>query len=236
LKLHFEDDNIVSKNQSDNSSKQFIEVCSGAGGLSTGFIANNFKPKLLNDNDKYCVETLKLNHPNIPIHFGDMRSIDLKEYSDTDIDVLIGGIPCQPFSQIGKRNGLSDVNGEIIFHFIQMTDVLKPKVFVVENVTGLLTLNNGEVLRFILKKFDNLKSYKIHVKVLNANDYGVPQNRKRLFIIGVKNTVNKVFKFPEEHDYKPVLRDALTNCRESDGRVYDKETRKLFELIPEGGC
>jgi DNA (cytosine-5)-methyltransferase 1 len=182
------------------------------------------------------VETLKLNHPNIPVHFGDMRSIDLKEYSDMDIDVLIGGIPYQPFSQIGKRDGLSNINGEIVFHFIQMTNVLKPKVFVVENVTGLLTLNNGEVLRFILKKFDDLRSYKMYVKVLNANDYSVPQNRKRLFIIGVKNTVNKVFKFPEEHDYKPVLRDALTNCRESDGRVYDKETRELFELIPEGGC
>lgn len=234
LRLHAIENGAI-MNRRNIMSKRFISVCSGAGGLCKGFIDSNFEPLLLNDNDEQCLETIKLNHPNVDTHFGDMKRINLEKYRDADLDVLISGLPCQPFSQIGRRNGIKDPRGQLIFHFIKMVNTLKPKVFVIENVTGMITIDKGETLKLIIKKFENL-NYKVYSKVLNANDYNVPQNRKRLFIIGVKNTITKAFGFPGEHAYKPVLRDVLLDCRESSGRLYNKKTYELFTTIPEGGC
>jgi DNA (cytosine-5)-methyltransferase 1 len=88
---------------------EFIEICSGAGGLSLGFIKSGFKAVLLNDNNKYCIETLKKNHKDIKIINKCMTELELKEYRN--IDIIIGGVPCQSFSQIGKRKGLEDKRG-----------------------------------------------------------------------------------------------------------------------------
>ena len=98
----------------------FIEVCAGAGGLSKGFIDNGFKPLLLNDNNKYCIDTLKLNHPDSNIINGSMEDIDLEKYKDINLDILMGGVPCQSFSQAGLRKGISDDRGKLILHFIKM--------------------------------------------------------------------------------------------------------------------
>ena len=156
----------------------FIEVCSGAGGLSQGFINNKFDPILLNDNDKYCIETLKLNHKNSEIFEGSMKDINLDKYINTAIDVLMGGVPCQSFSQAGKRGGINDERGQLIFDFIKMIDKLNPKVFLIENVKGLLSHNNGETFKYIINKIEKLNKYNISYSVLNSNDYSVPQNEK----------------------------------------------------------
>ncbi len=214
----------------------FIEVCSGAGGLSQGFINNKFDPILLNDNDKYCIETLKLNHKNSEIFEGSMKDINLDKYINTAIDVLMGGVPCQSFSQAGKRGGINDERGQLIFDFIKMIDKLNPKVFLIENVKGLLSHNNGETFKYIINKIEKLNKYNISYSVLNSNDYSVPQNRERLIIVGVIKTISKKFNFPKPHKYKPVLKDVLINCPSSEGLQYNQTKIDLFKLIPQDGC
>ena len=214
--------------------KFFVEVCAGAGGLSSGFISQKFKPVLLNDSDKNCVETLKLNHPSANICHDRMENINFASYSN--IDLLMGGLPCQSFSFAGNRKGLRDKRGNLILKFIEVVGNVTPKVFLIENVKGLMTHNNSLTLKKILDEIAKLNQYKIYCEVLNSNDYNVPQNRHRLFIVGVHTTITKKFKFPKKQNYKPVLRDVLENCPSSDGYAYKKTKYELMKLIPEDGC
>ncbi len=221
-----------------NGHKQltFIEVCSGAGGLSKGFIDAGFNALLLNDTDKYCIETLRINHPTTNIIKGSMINLDLEKYKNMTVDVLMGGVPCQSFSHAGKRKGINDNRGKLILHFIEMISILKPNVFLIENVQGLVTHDKGNTLQVIINEINKIGQYNIDYKVLNANHYSVPQNRNRLIIVGVNKSINKKFYFPTPHEYKPVLKDILLNCPESSGIVYNKEKYDIMKLVPEGGC
>jgi DNA (cytosine-5)-methyltransferase 1 len=163
-----------------------------------------------------------------------MRELDIKNLDCPDL--LCGGVPCQSFSQAGKRKGLEDPRGDLIIYFIKMVNQIKPKVFMIENVPGLTTHNKGKTLETILDKLNTDNLYKISFKILNANDYGVAQKRKRLFIIGVRKDIQKEFVFPKEKKYKPVLRDILEDVPESEGCVYSEEKKKVFYLVPPGGC
>ena len=125
---------MYSTNKNIKTKYTFIEVCAGAGGLSKGFIDSGFTPLLLNDTNKYCIETLKMNHPETNIIKGSMVDLDLEKYKDNNIDVLMGGVPCQSFSQAGKRAGIDDDRGKLIIHFIKMISILSPKMFIIENV------------------------------------------------------------------------------------------------------
>lgn len=214
---------------------QFIEVCAGAGGMSTGFIHENFEALLLNDNDKTCCATLANNHRETEVRCCDMSKLDLSEYKQ--IDILMGGVPCQSFSQAGKRKGLQDIRGNLIIIFSDMVKKYNPTVFIIENVKGLLTHNNGETLTHILNTFDS-DIYDIKYKILNANDYGVAQKRERLFIIGVKRSIGKTFIFPEKETYKPILRDVIYDLRDEkmQGINYPENKKKILELVPPGGC
>lgn len=214
----------------------FIEVCAGAGGLSSGFMKAGFVPLLLNDTDAHCVKTLRQNHPHTPIYHGSMVDIDTSKFVDKNVDVLMGGVPCQSFSQAGKRMGIEDGRGQLILHFVKMVCDINPKIFLIENVKGLVTHDGGETLKFVLSELDKLGKYKTSYSVLNANDYNVPQNRERLIIVGVRNDVKAPFHFPKKHDYKPVLRDVLTNCPVSPGVEYKNEKKEIMKLVPEGGC
>jgi DNA (cytosine-5)-methyltransferase 1 len=211
----------------------FIEVCAGAGGMSSGFIKSGFTPILLNDNNKTCCKTLELNHEDADVFHGSMEDIDISKYKN--IDVLIGGVPCQSFSIAGKRLGTNDKRGKLMFSFIKMLETLKPKVFMIENVKGLKNINKGETLKNILETIDKLKLYNVSYKILNANDYGVPQKRERLFIVGTLNKLTK-FKFPKKKKIKPVLKDVLLDCPSSDGHEYPEKKKKLFDMIPQDGC
>jgi DNA (cytosine-5)-methyltransferase 1 len=237
IKFIFLEDNVTIKlflKNSDNYKKMnFIEVCAGAGGMSTGFEKAGMNAKLLVEIDKVCCETLSANHRKATIIQEDITTLDL---GNPIFDVLIGGVPCQSFSQAGKRGGLGDSRGNLILTFIDIVFKLLPKVFVIENVVGLTTHNGGETLKFILEKLNAGKKYKVYNKILNANDYGVAQKRKRLFIVGVRADINREYEFPVPHNYKPVLRDVLQDVPNSEGVVYNEEKRKIMDLVPPGGC
>ena len=212
----------------------FIEICSGAGGLSSGLIKAQLIPLLLNDNNSDCCKTLKHNHPDANIILGSMENIDFTSYINT-VDLLCGGIPCQSFSTAGFRKGLDDPRGNLMFKFIDIINLIKPKVFMIENVKGLLNHNNGNTIKTILESMDN-NLYNITYKCLDASKYNVPQKRERVFIIGVLKTINKTFVFPEECSTKKVLKDILLDVPDSIGAKYSEEKIKLFKMIPQGGC
>ena len=214
---------------------KFIEVCAGAGGMSLGFMNAGMTPELLIDNDKDSCKTLMKNHEGVNVECIDMKVINLEKYRNK-IDVLCGGIPCQSWSMAGNRQGASDSRGQLVYTFRDHVKTILPKVFVVENVKGMTNLNGGQAFREILDilKCDDL--YDIKYKVLNANNYGVAQKRERLIIIGLLKELNIEYNFPEELEYKPVLRDILTDVPESIGAEYSEKKKDIFRLVPEGGC
>lgn len=213
----------------------FIEVCAGCGGLSQGFIEAGWKPLLLNDINKDCCETLHLNHPNVQVVCGKMNELQIHEFVGK-IDLLMGGVPCQSFSQVGKRKGLDDERGQLIFHFIDMIKKLQPKMFLIENVKGLTTHNKGETLSTILSLLEKIGCYNIYHKVLNAFDYNVPQKRERLFIIGISFSIKQLFEFPIQVKDKILLKDVLVNVPKSPCAKYSNKKKELFKSIKQGGC
>jgi len=213
----------------------FIEVCSGCGGLSSGFIKAGFKPILLNEIEKTFCETLKKNHPGVLIENCSMTDLDLTPYKGK-VDILQGGVPCQAFSHAGERKGLDDPRGQLIVQFNKLINDCEPKMFLVENVKGLTTHNGGKTLIDILKMFENDGKYKIYHKVLNAKDYDVPQKRERILIVGVKTNIDKEFIYPPKSDKIVVLSDVLTDVPESIGAKYPKSKEDVMKLVPQGGC
>lgn len=213
----------------------FIEVCAGAGGLSSGLIKAGFTPLLLNDNNKDCCKTLAKNHPDTNIICESMDKIDYSIYSGK-VDLLTGGVPCQSFSQAGLRKGLEDPRGDLMLKFIDILNLVKPKLFMIENVKGLLTHEKGATIKKIIASMNQNNLYNIEYKCLDASNYSVPQKRERVFIVGILKTLNRSFEFPEPSKHKKVLKDALKDVPESQGIKYSQEKQKLFKMIPPGGC
>jgi DNA (cytosine-5)-methyltransferase 1 len=213
----------------------FIEVCAGGGGLSSGLIKAGFNPIILNDNNSDCCKTLKRNHPEATVICGSMDEIDYSPYVGK-VDLLTGGVPCQSFSHAGRRKGLDDPRGDLMMKFIELITYIKPKLFMIENVKGLLTHDNGKTIQKIIESLNQNNLYNISYKCIDASKYDVPQKRERVFIVGVSKSINKVFEFPHESTTKKLLKDVLYNVPPSSGLKYNEDKIKLFKMIPQGGC
>lgn len=217
----------------------FIEVCACGGGLSTGLCRAGFEPLLLNEIDKTSCETLRLNHPGVRVDEGDMRDLSLADFREKDIDLLCGGVPCQSFSHAGGRKGLGDPRGQLVLEFKRLVEECLPKAFLVENVRGLLSSNNGDDFRRVMGLFSELP-YDISHQILDAVDYGVPQKRKRVFIVGLRRDVGAGrFAFPEPvpEAERRVLGDVLTaDIPDSPCMKYTEKKRRVLDLVPPGGC
>jgi DNA (cytosine-5)-methyltransferase 1 len=208
-----------------------VELFAGAGGLALGFEQAGIEHLLLIDNDRRAYETLQLNRPNWNIIKSDIHNYNFKDYAP---DIISGGFPCQSFSTAGKGLGFNDPRGQLFFEFIRVVNETKPKILLAENVAGLTTHNSGETFNSILKSIYNL-GYNLYWKILDANDYGVPQIRKRLIIVGVRQDIVLCYSFPKKLDYKPNLLNALVNVPESEGMKYSENKKKIMELIPPDG-
>jgi DNA (cytosine-5)-methyltransferase 1 len=221
----------------------FIEVCAGGGGLSAGLMKAGFVPLLLNDNNSDCCKTLKHNHPEANVICGSMDKIDYSEFVDR-VDLLTGGVPCQSFSQAGLRKGLEDPRGDLMMKFIEIINVIHPKLFMIENVKGLLTHDEGKTIKKIIALLAANDLYDVSYKCLDASKHDVPQKRERVFIVGVRKDVAAAnaatpFEFPKESLEKKVLKDVLFDVPYSDGAKgakYKEEKIRLFKMIPQGGC
>lgn len=152
--------------------------------------------------DKNCIKTMNANY-NIPIVYDDMCTRDSKILPE--IDLYVCGFPCQPFSQAGERKGLNDERGNVFYKCIDVIVTKQPKHFVLENVKNILTHDKGNTWKIIMSELEKLSKYGYNVthKVMNTRDYGIPQNRERVYIVGTKDGC---FEWPDEiKKYKNVL-------------------------------
>ena len=182
---------------------KFIDLFCGIGGFRIGFESVGGTCVFSSDIDKYACETYKLNFEDYPL--SDITKVDEKEIPD--FDILCAGFPCQPFSIGGLRKGFQDTRGTLFFDIERIIREKRPKAFILENVKGLVNHEKGNTLQVILNKLSktinhekNLNKlndcldYDVHYKVINSKDFGVPQNRERIYIIGFYKTSN--FNFP----------------------------------------
>jgi DNA (cytosine-5)-methyltransferase 1 len=164
-----------------------------------------------------------------------MVGLNLDEFKNR-IDVLAGGVPCQAFSQAGERQGLEDPRGQLIVEFNRLILECEPKVFLIENVKGLLSHNNGETLKDVVDLFGNNGKYVVYHKVLNAKNYEVPQKRERVFIIGIRSDLKKEWVYPLPSTTNVLLRDVLVDVPPSPGAKYPPAKEAVMRLVPPGGC
>lgn len=249
-------------------------------GLDIGFERAGFSTRYTNDITKFACDTIRANKPHVPCDEGDITDITsadiLKKASlgKGDVDVVIGGPPCQSFSTAGKRRGFDDKRGFALLQYLRIINDVKPKFFVFENVPGLASAAKkhvsfydrmadpdrkltkaqkyGSLFEEILSEFGKMREYKIEWKILNAADYGVPQKRKRLVLIGsrtvdptsVFDEIERSAKFAdpahaEEMNKKPwrTLRDALDGLQDpKKEHVKFPKWGKYLKYVPPGGC
>ena len=188
-----------------------IDLFAGVGGLSLGFELNGFDVVLANEYDESIARSYIFNHKTTKMIIGDITALNLQDIFDeyvNRIDVIIGGPPCQGFSQKGQRKTINDERNFLFKYFVKAVELVSPKYFVMENVPNLLTAENGYFKKEITDLFHAL-GYTLNCDVLNAADFGVPQNRKRAVIIGKKG-VRKV-KLPVPSNRIVTVWDAISD-------------------------
>ncbi|MDX8394136.1 MAG: DNA (cytosine-5-)-methyltransferase [Mariprofundales bacterium] len=220
-----------------------IELFAGAGGLAIGLEKAGFNAVALNEIDKNACSTLRKNRPEWNVLEGDIGNINFTTYKN--IDFLSGGFPCQAFSYAGNKLGFEDTRGTLFFEFARAIKEIKPKVFLGENVRGLLTHDNGKTLAAIKSVIQELGYTLVKPRVLKAIFYRVPQKRERLFLVCIRNDLVKYNNFEWPASFKKVLtlKDALkkgvlydSDCPESQGQVYPQRKKKILSMVPAGGC
>ena len=201
-----------------------IDLFAGVGGLSLGFEKQGFEVLIANEYDKSIAAAYTENHRNTKMIVGDITSLDLKEIFGPyagKVDVVIGGPPCQGFSQKGQRKTIHDERNFLFKYYVAVVELVKPKYFVMENVPNLLTAEGGYFFREIEELFNKM-GYSLEHGVLNASDYGVPQNRRRAVIIGKLNGAAP--KLPEPQSKKVTIWDAISDLAYLEtGEVTDKQ-------------
>lgn len=192
---------------------KIIDLFCGAGGLSLGFESQGFESILAIDTWNNAIETFNNNRMNKVGIVEDISKID-KKFIDSKIkehvNGVIGGPPCQGFSLAGKRDE-DDVRNKLYQEYFKTLSLIGPDFFVIENVTGILSMKNGAVKEDIIKKASDI-GYNVYQNKLISSDYGVPQNRVRVFFVGIKKEFDKGnFSFPKKFDYKVTCEEAISD-------------------------
>ena len=227
-------------------SPKIVSIFSGCGGLDLGFHEEGYTTIWANDFVEWAVQSFNGYFGDVA-HLKDITTID--PYTDTsipDCDIVLGGFPCQDFSIIWKQPGLNGKRGGLFRHFAEFVDAKKPKAFVAENVKGLLTANGGKAIDTILKDFESIApGYVVKPHLYNFAEYGVPQFRERVLIVGVRIDTGFNFVHPKPthgpNGEKPyvtageAIKGALDIPFNNEKMNIKEKTRKMLELIPEGG-
>ncbi len=174
---------------------KLISLFSGCGGLDLGFEKAGFEIPFANEFDRTIWATYKANHPNTKLIEGDIRNLP-EEVFEGEIDGIIGGPPCQSWSEAGALRGIKDARGMLFYEYIRILRTKQPKFFLAENVSGMLANRHSDAVKNILKTFDEC-GYDVTLTMVNAKDYGVAQERKRVFYIGFRKDLNVKFIFPQ---------------------------------------
>ena len=234
---------------------KIFSTFTGAGGLDIGFHGDftylnknypklNFKTLKALEINKQACETLENDNKyfkNTDIINGDITKIHPKDFTNEEYDVLLGGFPCVTFSVVGKQMGLKDdLNGKLYESFVGFVEALQPKIFLAENVKGILSANKGEAIKIITKRFEDT-GYKLKVQLVNFADYGVPQLRQRVLFIGIRKDIDDEFSIPEPTHKKShvtveeAFKEINKNCINNNLMRQLPTTTAKLEAIPEGG-
>lgn len=204
-----------------NNQMNVISLFSGCGGLDLGFEKAGFEIPVANEFDSTIFETFKVNHPYTHLIEGDVRKItkkDIESHLSGEVDGIIGGPPCQSWSEAGALRGIEDARGKLFFDYIRILKEFSPKFFLAENVSGMLANRHSEAVQNIIHLFEKA-GYDVTVTLVNAKDYGVAEERKRVFYIGFRKDLNINFVFPkgstEEDDQKITLRDIIWDLQKT---------------------
>ena len=201
-----------------------ISLFSGCGGLDLGFEKAGFEVPIANDFDSAIWETFKINHPKTKLIEGDIRKVSEMDFPD-EIDGIIGGPPCQSWSEAGAMKGIEDARGKLFYEYIRILKSKKPKFFLAENVSGMLSARHSDAVKNIISMFEDC-GYNVSITLVNAKDYGVAQERKRVFYIGFRKDLNVNFEFPkgstENDEDKITLKDIIWDLKDTAVPALDK--------------
>lgn len=228
----------------------YIDLFAGAGGMSLGFNNIGFENLLAIEFNKDFAKTYKYNFPKHHLLVDDIKNVDEREIkkilNGNKVDVIIGGPPCQGFSIAGNigRSFIDDERNHLFKEFVRFVKIIKPQMFVLENVAAMERHNKGKTINDIVSSFDSL-GYSVKYKVLNAVDYGVPQERRRIFIVGKLSSEND-FIFPQKKNKIVSVRDAIGNlpvlhsgeCSEipnHNAMTHSKQMLEKMSYIKNGG-
>ena len=206
-----------------------VSFFAGAGGLDLGFEKAGFNVVWANEYDKDIWETYEKNHKNTTL---DRRSIvNIKSDEVPECDGIIGGPPCQSWSEAGSLRGINDKRGQLFYDFIRILEAKQPKFFLAENVSGMLLERHSEALKNIKEMFKNA-GYRLSFKLLNASDFDVPQDRKRVFFVGIREDLDFEFQFPEPLKKKVTLEQKIADLKDTvvpakEGNKTNKENCKV---------
>jgi DNA (cytosine-5)-methyltransferase 1 len=187
-----------------------VSLFAGAGGMDLGFEKAGFNIIWANEYDHTIWQTYESNH-KAPLDRRDIREIPSSDIPDCD--GIIGGPPCQSWSEAGALRGIEDARGKLFYEFIRILADKQPKFFVAENVSGMLADIHKDAVKNIIHHFEDA-GYNLFIQLLNAANYGVPQDRKRVFYIGFRKDLHIDFKFPKPFDYKLTLKDIIWDFKD----------------------
>ena len=217
-----------------NNKPKVIDLFCGCGGLSQGFIDAGYNIILGIDKWQDAIETFNFNHKNSNGVVADLLTLSPETVSKKEkinnVDVIIGGPPCQGFSIAGKRI-VDDERNQLYKSFLHYVEFFKPKAFLMENVPNIMSIGKGAIKEQIIIDFEKI-GYKMSNKILLASDYGVPQNRKRAFFVGLRD--GSVFDFPEPTtpDNKITSKQAISDLPEhtlKDGESYSLDSKSSYQ-------
>ncbi|CAM1357808.1 DNA cytosine methyltransferase [Tenacibaculum xiamenense] len=189
-----------------------VSFFAGAGGLDLGFEKAGFNIVWANEYDKDIWETYEKNHKNTVLDRRSITNISADEVPDCD--GIIGGPPCQSWSEAGALRGIEDKRGQLFFDFIRILEAKQPKFFLAENVSGMLLDRHKEALKNIKLMFKKA-GYNLSFKLLNASDFNVPQDRKRVFFVGIREDLDFKFEFPKPLKEKVTLKQAIGDLKDN---------------------
>ncbi|KYG27722.1 DNA (cytosine-5-)-methyltransferase [Alkalihalobacillus trypoxylicola] len=212
----------------ENPTFKMIDLFAGIGGIRLAFQRQGGQSVFASEWDKFACKTYKANFGEVPV--GDITLID--PHSIPNHDILLAGFPCQPFSQAGLKKGFEDTRGTLFFHIANILKTKRPKAFLLENVKQLKGHNKGQTLAKIKQVLEEL-GYSLHIEVLRAADFGIPQNRERIFIVGFHSSIGGhdiLFKFPspsyEKTNVGSILQKDVDNKYTISDRLYQGHLRR----------
>lgn len=221
-----------------------IDLFAGCGGFSCGFLqTGKFNIISAVEFNKSAATTYRNNHKETKLYETDIKIIDIEEFKSQNqqVDIIIGGPPCQGFSVAGKRN-INDMRNTLPYEYIKFVKELQPTAFIMENVKGILSLNNGKIFNNIISELENA-GYNVVYQVVDISKFGVPQIRERVLVVGIKKEYNKFFSFPTVFVEEKTLYDAIGDIEKTgdysstginNHEYFTKVDETLYALLGEG--